>query len=249
MFDEETETLAARARARGGVPAGRTPPPDGLQDRDHAARQRGRRAERAQHDGAGEHLPGGARPGARRRPRRRPRDPDALRRLGPDDVLRRERGRLEAGREEDRGPGPQGDEADRPARVRDRGRDHPSRHVGGPADGGADRVPGADPVRRRLVRQRRVPRRADRAAAAPGPRADRRDGRAPAQRGVSRVLRAGLPRGREHRRDVAGRAEPARDRSAAASRTSRRSPTATCRCSCSTCWSSWTSTTRSTSTS
>ena len=72
-------------------------------------------------------------------------------------------------RAEDGRRGPQGHETDRPSRVRDRGRDHPPRHVGGPADGRAHRLPRAHPVRRRVVRQRRLPRRAHRAAATPRP--------------------------------------------------------------------------------
>ena len=39
MFDQETETLARELGSPGGVPPRRTPPPHGLQDRDHAARR------------------------------------------------------------------------------------------------------------------------------------------------------------------------------------------------------------------
>ena len=246
MFDEETEELAARARARGRVPAGVAAAPDGLEDRDDAARQRGGRAERAEHDGPRHRLPGRCsrwRRGAG---------------LGDDLVVQTPYG--DSGQttffiadegdwtEHERkivGRADQGDEADRAARARDRGRDHAARHAGRAADGRAHRVPGAHAVRRRLVRQRRLAGAADREAAAHGARAHDRDGRAAAAGGLPGLLRARLPARRRHRRDVARRAEPARHRRVAASRTSRRSPTATCRCSCSTCWSSWTSTTRS----
>ena len=67
-----------------------------------------------------------------------------------------ERGRLAGVRGRDRGPGHQGDEADRAPRAGDRGRDHAPRNAGGTADDGAHRLPGAHPVRRRVVRQRRV---------------------------------------------------------------------------------------------
>ena len=183
-----------RARARRRVPAGVAPPPDGLEDRDDAARQRGRRPERAEHDGSRHRLPGVARSSRPTRgPRRGPRRADPVRRLRADDVLHRERGRLAGGREEDRRPRHQGDEADRAARARDRGRDHASRHAGRAADGRAHRVPRAHALRRRLVRQRRLARAAHREAAARRARAHDRDGRTPAPGGVPRLLRARFP--------------------------------------------------------
>ncbi len=83
-----------RVRARDRPPVGRAAPPARLEDRHHPARQRGGRAERAQHARPRDHLRGAA--GARRlrRPRRRPRGPDAVRRLGQDDVLHPRRARL-----------------------------------------------------------------------------------------------------------------------------------------------------------
>ena len=107
----------------------------------------------------------------------------------------------------------QGDAADRAARGGDRGRDHAPRDAGGAADDGAHRLPGADPVRRRLVRQRRV-------AATFSAEAQRRAARERTKAMGERLRQEGY-RGyfeldflarRRHRRDVAGRAEPAGDR-------------------------------------
>ena len=129
-----------RARARGGVPVGLAPPPAGFEDRHDAARERGRRPQRAERDGSRERLrrADGAR--ARRRARRRPRGADAVRRLRADDVLHRRRGGLEGAREGDRRSGHQGDAEDRSARVRDRRGHHASRHAGRSVDGGAHRA-------------------------------------------------------------------------------------------------------------
>ena len=92
MFDEETEQLAGRARAGGGVPVGVAPPPAGLEDRDH----------RLGNEAGVPSVPnvmGRADDYARlmqlahaRRAGRRPRRPDAVRRLRADHVLHRRRG-------------------------------------------------------------------------------------------------------------------------------------------------------------
>ena len=81
----------------------------------------------------------------------------------------------------------QGDEADRAARARDRGGDHPARHARRAADGRAHRVPRADAVRRRMVRERRLARAAHRDPATDRSRAHDRDGRAPAPGGLPRA--------------------------------------------------------------
>ena len=159
MFDEETEELAARARARGRVPVGGAPPPDGLEDRDDAAGQRGRRAERARTRWvAATTYRGAARarataPGSAtdlvvqtpvRRLRARPRSSSRARTTGSETRRRSSASDLKVMKRIE------------PREAGDRGRDHPARDVGRAPDGRADRVPGADPVRRRLVRQRRV---------------------------------------------------------------------------------------------
>src|SRR3954447_7507909 len=128
---------AARRRAgtRRCVPAGGASSSDGLEDRDDAPRRRGRRAERAEHDGPWNRLPSVVAARGRCGPRRGPRRADAVRRLRSDDVLHRGRGRLAFERDEDRGSRHQGDEADRASRARDRGRDHAARHTGRSVDG------------------------------------------------------------------------------------------------------------------
>ena len=191
------------------VPARVAPPPDGLQDRDDASGQRGRGAERAERDGPRDRLRGAARPRPRGGPGGRPRRADPVRGLGADDLLHRRGGRLGRSRTPDRGARDQGDEADRAPRARDRGGHHPARHARGPADGRAHGVPRADPLRRRVVRERRVTRAAERDAAPHRPRAHDRDGGASAPGGLPRVLRARLPAGRRDGRDVARRAQPA----------------------------------------
>ena len=200
-----------RARAGGGVPIGLAPPPAGFEDRHHPTRERGGRSQRAQRDGSRERLRRAHGACACRRTRRRRGGADAVRRLRADDVLHRGRGGLEGARDEDRRSGHQGDAEDRSARVRDRRGHHATRHPGRAADGGAHRVPGAHAVRRRLVRQRRLPRCLDGGAAGSREGTDVRDGRASAPRGLPRVLRARLLGGRVLRRDVPGRAQPAGD--------------------------------------
>ena len=49
MFDDETEAAAAAAGLEIAHPSAGAAPPAGLEDRHHAARQRGGRAERAEH--------------------------------------------------------------------------------------------------------------------------------------------------------------------------------------------------------
>ena len=75
--------------ARGRVPAGRPAEAARLEDRDDAARRRGRGAERPQHARTRGHLRRPARARCGRRDRHRPGRPDALRRLRPDDLLHR----------------------------------------------------------------------------------------------------------------------------------------------------------------
>ena len=53
MFDDETERAAAAAGLEVAHPSRRAAPPAGLEDRHHPARQRGGRAERAEHARAG----------------------------------------------------------------------------------------------------------------------------------------------------------------------------------------------------
>ena len=185
MFDEETEELARRARARRGVPGGRAPAPAGLEDR-HDRSSATRRACRAcrtrwadadDYAGADAARPRRAVSATTSSCRRRTATPGRRRSSSPT------KADWKAQRAEDRRPRHQGDAADRPARVRDRGRHHATRHAGRSADGRAHRVPRAHAVRRRLVRQRRLPRRADRTTARARPGTDVRDGRAAAQEG------------------------------------------------------------------
>ena len=123
---------AARARARtgGGVPFGIAPPPAGFEDRHDPARERGRRAQRAERDGTRERLRRAHGARACRWARRRRGGADAVRRLRTDDVLHRGRGGLEGARDGDGRSGHQGDAEDRSARVRDRRGHHASRHAG-----------------------------------------------------------------------------------------------------------------------
>ena len=117
------------------------------------------------------------------RDRRRPRRADAVRRLRPDDVLHRLPGRLGRARRRARRRGAQGDAPDHLPGGGDRGRHHPPRDAGRPADDRAGGLPGADALRRRLVRQRRA--RLDRSQRPParaGARAHAADGRAAARR-------------------------------------------------------------------
>ena len=144
MFDEETEQLAGELGLEVAFPSAVAAPPAGLEDRDDAARQRGGRAERAEHDG------------------RRATDYAALLALadgaglGDDLVVQTPYG--------DSGQTTFfiADEADwdehgkkivghdikvmrriDPRELRDRGRHHASRHAGRAADGRAHRVPRA----------------------------------------------------------------------------------------------------------
>ena len=168
-------------RARGRAPVGRAAPPARLEDRHHPARQRGGRAERAEHARPRDHLRGAD--GARRvgRPRRRPRRPDPVRRLRQDDVLHQGRARLGPLRGRHGRPGAQGHEADQQPRGGGRGGADPPRHRRRAADDRPHRPPRADPAQGRLVRQRHLPR----GAVARAPRARARadaEARRPARR-------------------------------------------------------------------
>ena len=66
MFDEETEQLAGELGLEVAFPPAVAPSPAGLEDRHHAARQRRRRAERAEHDGSRGRLRGARAARARR---------------------------------------------------------------------------------------------------------------------------------------------------------------------------------------
>ena len=83
------------ARREGGpggrAPVGRAAPPARLEDRHDPARERRRRPQRPEHARPREELRGPARARRRSRPRPRSRRPDAVRRLGQDDVLHHER--------------------------------------------------------------------------------------------------------------------------------------------------------------
>ena len=212
MFDDETEKAAAAAGPRGRPPVGRAAPPARLEDRHHAARQRGRRAERAEHARARDDLRRAD--GARRvgRARRRPRRPDAVRRLRQDDVLHPRRARLGQERRRHGRPGAEGHEADQQPRGGGRGRAHAPRHDRRPADDRPHRPPGADAAQGRLVRQRHLPR----GAVARAPRARARAhaaARRPARGGgLPRLPRDRLPRRRRHRRALPGRDQPAHQR-------------------------------------
>ena len=166
-----------RARLRPDPAVGGAAGAPGLEAGHHPARQRRRRAERAQHP----HHRGGLRgPGPavhRGRTGHRPGGADRVRRLRQDHLLHRRRGRLEEERQGHRRPGGQGDEADQQPPHRRGGGADPQRHHRRAVHDRADRAPGADPVPGRLVRQRDVPRRPRRrpptACRRPGPPAGR----------------------------------------------------------------------------
>ena len=213
MFDEETEQLAAELGLDVAFPPRGAPPPAGLEDRDHAARQRGRRAERAEHDGSRHRLPALLQLAATAG-------------LGDDLVVQTpygdsgqttffiaNEGDWEADAKKIVGQRHQGDAADRAARgCAIEGVDHASRHAGRAVDGRAHRVPRADALRRRLVRQRGRPRVLHASSQRELARErTRSDGRPAAAGGVPRLLRARLPGRRGQRRAVPRRAEPARD--------------------------------------
>ena len=117
------------------------------------------------------------------------------------------------------GPRHQGDEADRAARARDRGRDHPARHPGRALMAELTGFPELTPYDGGWCGNDVLPDAAHRAAAALRPRADVRDGRAAAARGLPRILRAGLPRWTRTPARCGSGAEPPGDRRVAASRT------------------------------
>ena len=153
-----------RERGPGAPDRSARHPPEGvaaaihrLEDQHRPARERGGRAVRPERP-EGRRLMERASP--HRRPReagRRPRHPVALRRLGSDDLLHLERGRLGDVRQGDRrGARGQGDAPDPQSCVRGRGVYHPSRDDRGTGDDGPDRVQVADAVQGRLVRQRPV---------------------------------------------------------------------------------------------
>ena len=189
-----------RASARRRVPARRAPPPARFQDRDHAARRRGRGAERPQHDGHRDDVPGArlARDG----------------RVGSGTTSSCRRRTATPARR--RSSSPTGGDWDRHERkvvgeqLKVMKRIEPrelaiegviTRHgtLVGPLMAELVGFRGAHALRRRLVRRRRLAGAAHREAAARRARTDDRDGRAPATGGLPRVLRAGLPAGRRTR--------------------------------------------------
>ena len=103
------------ARREGGpggrAPVGRAAPPARLEDRHDPARERRRRPQRAEHARPREELRGAARARRRGRPRPRSRRPDAVRRLGQDDVLHQDPRRLGPERRRAGRRGAQGHEA------------------------------------------------------------------------------------------------------------------------------------------
>ena len=99
-----------------------------------------------------------------------------------------------------------------PQGGRGRGVHHPPRHRDRAADDRPDRTPGADPVPRRLVRQRHLPGRAVGGQSRAGARLHPPARRPSRPGGVPRPARGRLPRRREHRRAVSGRAQPAAQR-------------------------------------
>ena len=117
----------------------------------------------------------------------------------------------DATRGQDRRRADQGDAADRAARGGRGGRRDPARHAGRAGHDRARRVPRADALRGRLVRQRGR----QRVLLRPPPRAraplHAADGRPAPAGGLPRLLRARLPGRRGQRRAVPRRAEPARD--------------------------------------
>ena len=214
MFDEETERARRGARARGRVSERRAAQPARLEDRDDAARQRGGRAERAERARPRRRLRRAAGAGARRAAsattsscRRRTATPARRRSSSPsqadwdehaDEIV--------------------GEELKVMRRINCReaaveGVDHAARHAGRAADDRARRLPRADALRRRLVRQRRLRRRSLGPTTASSRAAlHAADGRPAAPGGLPRLLRARLPGRRRHRRAVPRRAQPARHR-------------------------------------
>ena len=246
MFDEETEQLAARARPGDRAATARAAAADRLQDRDDAAGRRGRRRERAERPGPRDDVQGAAPAGPQGGPGQRPRRADAVRGLRPHDVLRRQPGGLGRLRRRVGRRAPQGDAAHQPLPRHRRGGRDPARHAGRADPDRHHGLRGADAVPRRVVRQRRLPRRVRREGAP----ADPADG-APARRpavpgGVRRRLLPGLPRRHRRRHGLPRRDQPAHLRARPRSPTSSPPGTAACRCSCSTCSSSAASTGSST---
>ena len=160
-----------RARLRPDPAVGRAARAPGLQDRHHPARRRGRCAERAERPD----------PGRRAGPTSsRPREDAGL---GTDLVLQTPygdsgkttfflaaRGGLGQARRRHRRPGRQDHEADHQPAGRRRGGADPARHDRRAVHERADRLRRADAVPGRLVRQRDVPRGADRRAPGQGDR-------------------------------------------------------------------------------
>ena len=115
MFDEETEALRGRARPRDHPPARGAAEAARLEDRHHADRQRGRRAQRPQRARPRRDLRRAVAARRQQRAGRRPGRADALRRLRQDHVLHPLAGDWDSYARRPRRPGAQGDAADHAA--------------------------------------------------------------------------------------------------------------------------------------
>ena len=212
MFDAETEALAAKAGLEVIHPPAAVARAAGLQARDHPDRGRGRVAERAEHDRPGHVLRRAD--DARRRgvAGRRSRGPDRVRRLRQDDVLPQGPARLGPARRQARRRRAEDHEAHQQLRGLPRSLADQQRDRRRAVHDQPHRLPRADPVQGRLVRQRHLPRRAAPGPprAGPGPH---REARRPARPGgLPRLLRGRLPRRPRHGRALSGRAQPAAQR-------------------------------------